>query len=128
MRRTSSWFLGLALVSAVLAAAVSVAASLVPVPSRFRWYLAILPLAPLVLMFFGIARWLRGLDELQRLIHLEAFALQFAATGLLVMGYGMLARVGAVPDVPMSGAYPFLWLSIFGFWAFGLILVRRKYR
>jgi len=120
--------LGLALLSAVLTVGVAILGRPVELPGWAQAGLATIPLVPLVGMFFGIARWIAELDELQRLIHLEAFVFQFGATGILVMGYGMLARAGIVADLPTSRVYPFLWLAIFGFWAVGRSLVRRKYR
>jgi len=119
---------GLALLSAVLTVAVAWVDRLVELPGAVHIALTVLPLVPLAAMFFGIARWIEALDELQRLIHLEAFVFQFSATGLLVMGYGSLARAGVLPDLPVSGVFPGLWLAVFVFWALGLALVRRKYR
>lgn len=120
--------LGFALLSAALTVAGSFVDRATSLPAGVRLLVAGAPLVPLVAMFFGIARWIEALDELQRLVHLEAFVFQFGATGLLVMGYGMLARAAIVPDLPASRLYPFLWLSVFGFWAIGLSLVRRRYR
>ena len=71
---------------------------------------------------------IRTLDELQRMIHLEAMVIQFAATGILVMSYGMLAKAGAVPNVSATTAFPVLWMAIFGFWCLGILWVRRKYQ
>jgi hypothetical protein len=89
---------------------------------------AMLPVLPLAGLFVGITRWLGRLDELQRMIHLEAMVIQFAATGMLVMSYGMLAKAGVVPDLRATQAFPFVWLAIFGFWTIGFALVRRKYQ
>lgn len=55
-------------------------------------------------------------------------AIQFAATGMLVMSYGMLAPFAIVPNLRVSQAYPLLWLAIFGFGILGFVLVRRKYQ
>ena len=120
--------LGLALLSAVLTVAVAFVGREAEPTGVIRAVLAVIPLIPLVAMFFGIARWIESLDELQRLIHLEAFVFQFGGTGLLIMGYGTLAHAGVVPDLSVSRVYPILWLAVFGFWALGLFLVRRKYR
>ena len=78
--------------------------------------------------FVRITRWLRSLNELQRAIHLEAMVTQVAATGILVMSYGMLARSGAVPIVSATTAFPVLWVAMFCFWSVGIVWVRRKYQ
>ncbi len=127
---SDKWFavVGLALLSAVLTIGVAWVDRVVELPGAVHVALVVLPLVPLVAMFFGIARWIEALDELQRLIHLEAFVFQFSATGLLVIGYGTLARAGVLQDLPVSRVFSGLWIAIFVFWALGLALVRRKYR
>lgn len=120
--------IGLSLMSAVLAVVVALADRTAVVPGGIRPVLAILPVVPLVAFFGRIALWLRSLDELERMIHLEAMVIQFGLTGILVMSYGMLARAGAVPNVLATTAFPFLWLALFGFWAVGIVWVRRKYQ
>jgi hypothetical protein len=117
----------LALVSALLAIGVSFANRVEGLPGAARGALALIPVVPLVAFFFKVVAWLDSLDELQRRIHLEAMLLQFSATGILVMGYGMLARVDAVPNFPVTTVYPWLWVAMFVFWAGGIGLVRRKY-
>lgn len=124
----SKWIVGLSLASGGLAILVSYLERAGVVPGVLKPVVALLPILPLIGMFVGFSRWLRALDELQRLIHLEAFVIQFAATGVLVMGYGMLAKSGVVADLRATEAYPFVWLAIFGFWALGFLVVRRKYQ
>ncbi len=120
--------IGLSLMSAFLAVGVAFADRTAVVPGGLRPLLAILPVVPLVIFFARIAKWLRSLDELERMIHLEAMVIQFGLMGILVMSYGMLARAGSVPNVPATTAFPFLWLTQFGFWSVGIAWVRRKYR
>ena len=120
--------IGLSLMSAFLALAVALADRMVAVPGGLRPVLAILPVVPLIAFFGRMAKWLRSLDELERMIHLEAMVTQFGLTGILVMSYGMLARAGAVPNLMATTAFPFLWLAQFGFWSVGVALVRRKYQ
>lgn len=132
MRPTTSRYtrsvLGLAMVSAGLALAVSALDHWGALPTGLRPVVVLIPVVPLVFFFFRIARWLRDLDELERMIHHEAILVQFGATGILVMSYGMLAKAGLVPDFRVSQVFPFLWLAIFVFWSLGLVVVRRKYR
>ena len=78
--------------------------------------------------FIDIGRWLKSLDELQRLIQLEALVIQFGLTGILVMLYGVLAESGVVSNGSIGEAWPRLWLAMFGSWALGQAIVRRKYR
>ncbi len=120
--------IGLSLLSAGLAVVVSVAGRAGWLAEGIRPAVAIIPVLPLVALFFGIARWLGTRDELQRMIDLEAMVIQFASIGILVMSYGMLAKTGAVPNVPATTAFPDLWMAIFGFWCVGIVWVRRKYR
>jgi hypothetical protein len=119
--------LWLSLASAGLSLAVSALRRHGLVPEGLETPVALVPVLPLVALFLGFARWIRALDELQRLMHLEAMVVQFGCTGVLVMTYGALARSGAVPDLPASEIYPFLWMAIFVFWALGFAVVRRKY-
>ncbi|MGE0553682.1 MAG: hypothetical protein AB7R55_09665, partial [Gemmatimonadales bacterium] len=120
--------LWLAMVSAGLSLVVGLLRREHLLPAGVETVAVLVPVIPLVAFFLGFAGWIRGLDELERLIHLEALVVQFGGTGILAMAYGALARAGAVPDVPASHAYPFLWVAIFVFWAIGLAVVRRKYR
>lgn len=124
----SGAMIGLSLMSAVLAVLVALADRTGLVPGGLRPVLAVLPVLPPLAFFGRIARWLRSLDELERMIHLEAMVIQFGLTGILVMTYGMLARAGAVPNVLATTAFPFLWLALFAFWSVGIVWVRRKYQ
>ncbi len=120
--------IGLSLLSAGMAIGVAWLdrAGVIPAPMRPAASLA--PVGPLVVFFVGIIRWIRGLDELERMIHLEALVVQFAATGILVMSYGMLARAALVPNLRATQAFPALWVGLFLFWSLGILLVRRKYQ
>jgi hypothetical protein len=75
-----------------------------------------------------MARYLRSIDELQRLIHLEALLFQFAATALLVMAYGSLAHVGVLPALEISDAMSAVWIGTFLMYGLGYVLVSRKYQ
>ena len=77
--------------------------------------MAIVPGLPLVALFFGVAKWIGTL-------------VQFASTGFLVMSYGMLVKEGAVPNVSVTTAFPYVWMAIFGSWWVGIVWVRRKYQ
>lgn len=120
--------IGLALLSAGLIVAVAVLDRAGLIPSGLRGVAALVPSVPLVFWYLRISRWLKEIDELERTIHLEALVVQFALTGVLVMSYGMLARLQVVPDFRITDVFPILWLSMFAFWHFGLWAVRRKYQ
>ena len=127
--RLIAWrLLGLATLSGILAVLLSPADGghgLVPwsVPPAVR----LVSVLPMVAFFVEFARYLKTLDEMPRLIHLQAMLIQFAGTCLAVMTYGVLARVGLVPDLPTSRMWPFVWTAIIWLWAGGLIVVRRRY-
>ncbi len=124
-----SWqLIRLALVSAGLALLVSVLERRGLVPSGLRAPAALMPVVPLIVFFVRLRELLDSMDELQHRIHLEAMLLQFSWTGILVMGYGMLAKSGVTPDYPVTVLFPWLWIAMFGFWGAGIALVRRKYR
>lgn len=120
--------MGIALISAVLAILIGLARRAGLIPDSLRWLAAILPVIPLIWYFLGIGRWLKSLDELQRLIQLEALQIQFGLTGIFIILYGSLAKFGVVPDSVVSEAWPWFWLVLFFSWALGQLLVRRKYR
>jgi hypothetical protein len=69
-------------------------------------------------------RSIRGLDELQQRIQLEALAFAFAATGVLTTMYGFLTSAG-LPAIEM-GTY--VWPAMVMLWAIGVALAHRRYR
>jgi hypothetical protein len=118
----------LAVLCAALAIAVGLARRQGLIPSSLRWAAALLPVVPMAGYFVGLGRWLQSLDELQRLIQLEALLVQFGLTGVVVMGYGMLAQFEVVPNTGIADFWAWLWLVLFFSWAIGQLIVRRKYR
>jgi len=67
---------------------------------------------------------IRRLDEMQYRIHLEAIAFAFAASAIVMTGWGFMTRAG-LPAV-IWGAET--WLVMVLFWALGLWLTRGRYR
>ena len=118
----------LALLCALLAILMGLARRAGLIPESLRWLAALLPVVPMVWYFLGLGQWLKSLDELQRLIQLEALQVQFGLTGVFIITYGSLAKFGVVPDSVVSEAWPWFWLVLFFSWALGQLLVRRKYR
>lgn len=89
----------------------------------------VVALAPLPVFAFYLARWLRAmrrLDELQRLIQLEALAIAFPLTLLLILALGLLQMVEALP-VRLAD-YIRLWPVVFWLYFVGLFLARKRYR
>lgn len=89
------------------------AVSLVPLPA-FAWFLR------------DFVLYLRGLDELEQRIQLEALAIAFPLTLMLIMTLGLVQL--AVPlsedDWSFRHIWPFLWLCYLA----GLTIARRRYQ
>jgi hypothetical protein len=121
-------FLLLALLCAALALVVGLARREGLIPPSLRWVAALLPVLPMVGYFVGLGQWLKTLDELQRLIQLEALLVQFGLTGVVVMAYGLLAKFEVVPNTRIADSWHWFWLLLFFSWSLGQLVVRRKYR
>ena len=124
--RSSSWILACGLLFAVTAVACMFALEATTWGPAARLAMVVLPVA-----LFGalIWRWivmLRGADELERRVQLDALALAYPAAILLVFGAGFLERAGlAVPGFrDLRDAWPLLVVPYF----VGLILARRRYQ
>ena len=86
-------------------------------------------LAPVPLFALYLQRWLgavRRLDELQRLITLEALGIAYPLALLLIMTIGLLEMVGAIRHDLVT--YLRLWPLVFWLYFIGLIAARRRYR
>lgn len=97
------------------------------IPHNLLWLVVLIPVLPMVGYFIGVRQWIESLDELQRHIQLESLLIQFGITSIVLMTYGVLANASAVPDLPISDAWPLIWLVSFLGWVIGQIIVRRKY-
>jgi hypothetical protein len=120
--------LGWALLSAVVAIGVGLLQKSVTLPDLLRGPVALLPVLPMGGYFVGVTRWVRSLDEMQRLIQFEALLIQFGITALFIMGYGLLADGEVVPNTRVSHLWPWIWLVLFFSWSLGQVIVRRRYR
>jgi hypothetical protein len=95
-----------------------------------RMIVALAPLIPSFLYARDIARWIRGLDELQRRIQSEAWL--FAATGTifvatsltLMAGAGLLQGSRLQHGLGWEGTYALSFLL----WAIGCARANRRYR
>lgn len=86
--------------------------------------IALLPVAPLMLMFGAMVRCIRKLDELEQRIQLEALAIAVIVSSLICFTVGQLQRVDAVGPTKLSEAWVVLSLAYLG----AVVLVKRKYR
>ncbi len=95
-----------------------------PGPS-VRVGLALVPLIPICLMGWAIVLSIRGLDELQRRIVLEAIFGAFLTGAFLTLLYGQLqhARVG-LPELNWA----FVWAAMAVPCAVAFLLVARRYQ
>jgi len=83
---------------------------------------AVQSLASAALVF--IPMWsLRRLDEMQQRIQLQALAIAFAGTGIIVMGYRWLEMAG-LPEVDWG---TFTWPLMAFLWAAGFLYSNRRY-
>jgi hypothetical protein len=86
---------------------------------------ATVPVLPFAGLLWHFVRGIRAADELERRIHLEALALAFPLTFLLLMVLGLLDL--AVELNPADWSYRHLWPFMVVFWVAGLALARRRY-
>ena len=92
---------------------VRVLISLAPVPA-FIWFLR------------DLVRGMRGLDELELRIQLEALAVAFPLTMVLIMTLGLVQV--AIPLSPDDWSYRHIWPFLFVFYLVGLTIARRRYQ
>ena len=90
-----------------------VALSLAPLPA-FAWFLR------------DFVRYLRGLDELEQRIQLEALAIAFPLTLMLIMTLGLLQI--AVPLSADDWSYRHIWPFLSVFYLVGVTIARRRYQ
>lgn len=87
-----------------------------------RFIVSVLPVIPVPFMIWAMLQYLHDLDELQRRIHLEAFAISLGATGMLTFTLGFLENAGG-PELGMIWVLPMIII----FWGMGQIIARRRY-
>ena len=85
--------------------------------------IALTPLIPMVAVFLAIVDMLRGVDELERQIHIEALAIAAGLTALLAFTYGFLELAG----LPHPSAW-FTWSVLMFSWLAVTPFVSRKYK
>lgn len=85
--------------------------------------LALTPLIPLIVVFVSAIQMIRGIDELERQIHIEALAVAAGVTALLSVTYGFL-EVAKFPHPSAWFTYGVVMLT----WAIATPFVARKYK
>lgn len=93
--------------------------------SGARLALSFVPTPVFVLFLWSFIRSLRGADELERRIQLEALAVAFPLGLLLLTTLGLVQRAVALSMEDWS--YNHVWPMFAVFYLLGLILARRRY-
>jgi hypothetical protein len=92
-------------------------------PALLRYFVALLPVLPVAYGVLAYARYLRGIDELQRRIQLDGLAFAVGGAGLITVTWGFLELAG-LPRLPVLWVFPILvWL-----WGLGTALASRRYQ
>jgi hypothetical protein len=89
----------------------------------WRYAVAVLPVAPAVLVILLFVRRLGRLDELQRRIQTQAFGFSLGTTALLTFAYGFLEGVG-LPHLNWTFVLPLMAIL----WAVGAAIFTIRYR
>jgi len=107
-----SYFVARLLLQINMPAPFNVLAALLPVPFAFLW-------------ISKFIQHIRQLDELQRRIHLEALAVAFPLTFLLLLTLGLLELTITLPAEDWS--YRHVWAMLPLLYFVGLALAKRRY-
>jgi hypothetical protein len=91
--------------------------------SIWSYPIAVLPVLPLLVVFWLFLGYLREMDELLRRIQFEAFGISLGATLVLTLTWGFLETADLLPPFPMIFIGPMMILL----WGFGSWLTRRRY-
>jgi hypothetical protein len=95
-------------------------------PAWQRIALAMLPLPAFVWFIWEFTRAVSEADELERRIQLEALAVAFPLTLLLIMTLGLLQVAIELPKEDWS--YRHIWPLVYVFYLVGLTRARRRYQ
>lgn len=94
--------------------------------SWLRIAVALVPVVPTALFLWSVVSAVRSLDELQRRIHLEALAIAFPLSILLLWTLGLLQL--AINLNPDDWGYRHVWVYLPLFYFVGLAFARRRYQ
>jgi len=96
-------------------------------PPALRAMVALLPVAPIALVLRAMVRFIRGVDELQQRIELEAVCIAAACVSLGYMTAGFLQGARVI-DVPASAAMLWVFPLVCGSYGVAKAVVARRYR
>ena len=96
-----------------------------PIETWLRVTVALMPVPPFVAFLLLFIGKVRSMDEMQRRIHLEALAVAFPLTMILLMTLALLQRAINLPFEDWSYAHVWIYLPLFYF--LGLALAKRRY-
>lgn len=88
-----------------------------------RIALALTPVLPMIAILIFAIQMMRGIDELERQIHIEALAIAAGVTALLAITYGFLE----VAHFPRPSAW-FTYAVVMAAWCIATPFVSRKYK
>lgn len=94
--------------------------------STTRVLIALMPIPVFIVFLWSFIKGLRNADELHRRVHLEALAVAFPLTALLLMTLGLLQRAINLPFEDWS--YLHVWQFLPIFYIAGLALAWRRYK
>jgi hypothetical protein len=91
--------------------------------AAWRYFVAVLPVLPAVLLIWVVQRSVARMDELQRRVQLEGMVFACVGTGILTFTYGFLEGVG-LPHLNWVWILPLM----FALWGIGSAIRGRRYR
>ena len=91
-------------------------------PGPWRTAIAIMPMLPAVGICWAVSGNLRRIDEMQRLVQLEALALSFMGTAFITFTYGFLENAG-FPRMSMFVVWPLMG----ALWIIARVACARRY-
>jgi hypothetical protein len=96
------------------------------VPPVAKHAAAVAALVAFIVFLAAEVRLMRSLDELQRLVQLEALAIAFPLSLALVMFLGLIQRFAELPVHDLS--YRHVWPLMVLFYVIGVALATSRYR
>jgi hypothetical protein len=124
--QSSSWSAGVAAAVTFVITVVIARALLETLSEPWqRVAVALLPIIPFCWLLVMIVRGVRTADELERRIQLEALAVAFPLTLVLLLTLGMLELAVGLPAEDFS--YRHLWAVLPVLYFIGLALARKRY-
>lgn len=93
-----------------------------------RFGVVLVAMVPMAAWVIGFKRWLREIDELERLIQLQAMGAALGSTALLVLAAALLAQAGLVSARRQTAGWLALWAWMLGAWSVSQLVIRRRYQ